>query len=196
MLLTPEQEQQLIEENMPKIYRAVDNFTARCSADESSRVPYEDFVQEVMLSFLKYIRKCKSEKELQKFPWNTATGAMRDLVLVYQPVACPSSPHRFSEIIHSMPRTISIDAIQATNGVDVDGMSKHWVDDKDTQIDFDVFMDGQTENLRRVASMRVYGMNVKQIAEQCGVSRVVIHRRLNKLSDEYRKFVEEDENAK
>lgn len=194
MLFTPEQEQKLIEDNMPKIYRAVDNFTSRYT-DNATRVPYDDMVQEVMLAFLLYARKCKTKEEVDRFPWFTANGAMRDLALAYQPMSCPhTSHHRFSEIVSKMPRTISIDALNASTGLDIDGMTKHWVDDKDTQIDFDIFMENQAENTRRIAAMRVYGMKVKEIATQCGVSKVIIHRRINKLNEEYRKYCEGDEN--
>lgn len=192
MCFTPDQEQELLEKNMPKIYRAVDNFTSRCSSDVA-RVPYDDFVQEVSLAFLQYARRCETQDQLNKFPWLTAMGAMRDLVLQFQPMSCPKSSHLFSDIIRSMPRTVSIDMISASGGLDIDGMSKHWVDDKETQIDFDVFMDGQAENLRRVASMRVYGMNVKEVAKQCGVSRQVIHKKLNQLNEKYKKYMEECE---
>ena len=59
MEFTPEQEQELIEQNMHKIYRAVDNYSARHTSNIAT-VPYDDFVQEVSIAFLKYIRNCKS----------------------------------------------------------------------------------------------------------------------------------------
>lgn len=194
MLFTPEQEQKLIEDNMPKIYRAVDNFMARCST-HVIRIPYEDFVQEVVLAFLQYVRSCTTEEQAEKFPWFSAMEAMRRLILAYQPFRCVKYSQKFSEVIHNMPKTISLDAINASSCMDIDGMAKHWVDDKDTQIDFDDFMDSQTENTRRVASMRVYGMTLKEIGDQCGVSKVAIYKKLNKLNEDYKKYREEDENA-
>lgn len=192
MDFSPEQEREMIEKNMPRIYRAVDNFTARFSADVA-RVPYDDFVQEVAIAYIKYLRKCESPDQLNVFPWHSAMGAMRDLVLAYQPMSCPKSQHRFSEIIHGMPVTMSIDALSASSGLDIDGMSKHWVDDKETQIDFDIFMESQSENTRRVASMRIYGMRMKEIADQCGVSRQMIYKKFNKLNDQYKKYMESAE---
>lgn len=192
MVLSPEKEQLLIEQNMQKIYRAVDNFTARHSSD-IARVPYEDFVQEVCIAFLQYIRKCDTEEEIQKFPWYSAMGAMRDLVLIYQPVACPKSTHHFSEIVHNMPPTMSLDVLNASTGIEIDGMSKHWVDDKETQIDFDSFMSTQNENMQRIASMRVYGMTMKEIGNQCGVKKSAIKRSIDRLFDKYKDFVEVDE---
>ena len=193
MEFTPDQEQKLIEENMPKIYRAVDNFAARYSSN--ARIPYDDLVQEVSIAFLKYIRKCETEQQVSVFPWFSAMGAMRDLVLQSQPVSCPKSSHLFSEIIHNMPRTVSIDAIRASGCMDIDGMSKTWVDDKETQMDFDLFMEGQPESVRRMASMRVYGMNVNEVANQYGISRQSVRKRLNKLNDAYKNFMEDAENA-
>lgn len=187
MLLPPEQEQDIIERNMPKIYRAVDNFMARCSTNVTT-ITYDDCVQEVSIAFLKYIRKCETLEDTEKFPWFSATGAMRDLVLSSQPMSCPKSQHRFSEIIHSMPSTMSLDVIGASSGFDVDGMSKHWVDDKETQIDFDLFMCSQPENMRRIVSMRLYGMSEQKIAAQCGVSHVAIWKKLKKLSDAYKDY--------
>ena len=137
MEFTPEQEQELIEKNMPKIYRAVDNYAARHSSSVA-RVPHEDFVQEVAIAFLKYIRNCKTNEEVNKFPWFSAMDAMRNLVRIYQPMSCSSDPKSFSSIIHGMPSTMSLDDINAKTGLEVDGMSRHWVEDKETQIDFDI----------------------------------------------------------
>lgn len=187
MDFTPEQEQSLLERNMTKIYRAVDNFSARHSTDVA-RVPYDDFVQEVAIAFLKYIRKCKTKEEVDKFPWYSAMGAMRKLVFVYQPLSCEKSTHKFSEIMHSMPSTIPMDVISASTGIDVDGMSKHWVDDKETQMDFDMFMADQPENMRRIAAMRVYGMTMREIANQCGVSHVTVQKKIQRLCDAYREY--------
>ena len=190
MCFTPEQEQQLLEKNMQKIYRSVDNFTARCSSQVVC-IPYEDFVQEVSIAFLKYIRRCETEEQINRFPWCSAMDAMRYLVLQYQPMSCPKSSVKFSEIIHNMPTTISLEVLNASTGLDIDGMSNHWVDDKDTQMDFDVFMESQPENIRRVASMRVYGMTLKEIGDQCGVTKVAIHNKLNKLNESYKNYLEE-----
>ena len=190
MDFTPEQEQLLIEQNMPKIYRAVDNYTARHNSD-IARVPYDDFVQEVSIAYLRYIRGCKTHEELNRFPWLSAMGAMRDLVLQYQPMSCPRThASTFSQIIHNMPRTMSIEDIQAKTGVEVDGMSKYWVEDQETQIDFDEFMDSQPENMRRIASMRIYGMTMKEIGAQCGLTKGAVCKKLNKLNDAYKDYVE------
>ena len=194
MVFTPEQEQCIVEENMPKIYRAVDNFMMRCSS-KVINIPYEDFVQEVALAFIEYIRKCKTEEDVEKFPWYSAMDAMRGLVFTYQPLKCQRVSPQFSKIIHNMPRTISLDAINASSCIEIDGMDKHWVDDKETQMDFDFFMEDQPENMRRIASMRVYGMTLKEIGDQCGVSKVAIKKRLNKLNDAYKKYVEDAKNA-
>ena len=189
MTFTPEQEQEMIERNMPKIYRAVDNFTARCSM-RVANIPYEDFVQEVSIMYLQYIRRCETIEDTQKFPWYSAMEAMRNLILVSQPFSCEKSTHRFSEIIHSMPSTISMDAISASTGMEIDGMSKHWVDDKDTQMDFDGFMQTQPDYIKRIASMRIYGMTQEAIGRQCGVSHVAIHKKLNRLNEDYKKYME------
>ena len=192
MEFTPDVEQAMVEENMQKIYRAVDNFTARCSSKVAC-IPYEDYVQEVCIAYLKYIRKCETPEEMEKFPWFDAMSAMRNLVFAYQPMSCPRSTHRFSEIIHGMPVTMSLDVLNASGGMDIDGMSKHWVDDKNTQIDFDIFMSDQPENTRRIASMRVYGMTLKEIGEQGGVTKGAIRKKLNKLNDAYKNYSEDDD---
>ena len=194
MHFTPEQEQEIIEQNMPKIYRAVDNFTARCSSS-FAYIPYADYVQEVTIAFLKYIRRCDKEEDVAKFPWFDAMGAMRNLILDSQPLSCHRNTHKFSEIIHGMPQTMSLDALSASTGLEIDGMSKHWVDDKETQMDFDTFMEEQSEHTRRVASMRIYGMTLQEIGDQCGVTRCAVKKRLDKLSDAYKIFTEGAKNA-
>ena len=196
MEFTPEQEQELIEQNMHKIYRAVDNYSARHTSNIAT-VPYDDFVQEVSIAFLKYIRNCKSEEEINRFPWYSAMGAMRDLVLQYQPMRCPKdrSSGMFSKVIHNMPSTMSLDNLGVQTGFEIDGMSKHWVDDKETQIDFDSFMEEQPECVQRMVSMRMYGMTMPEIGNQFGVTKHGIDKRLKRLYDPYKKFMEgaEDE---
>jgi RNA polymerase sigma factor (sigma-70 family) len=194
MDFTPEQEQVLIEQNMPKIYRAVDNYAARHSSTMAS-VPYEDFVQEVALAFLQYIRKCETQEEVNRFPWFSAMDAMRNLVRVYQPMSCSSDPRSFSDVIHNMPVTMSLDDIQAKTGIEIDGMSKHWVEDKETQIDFDDFMSGQTESVQRVASMRIYGMTLREIGNQYGVQKGTVCKWLDKLNNAYKEYMEGAKNA-
>lgn len=194
MDFTPEQEQVLIEQNMPKIYRAVDNYAARHSSTMAS-VPYEDFVQEVALAYLQYIRKCETQEEVNRFPWFSAMDAMRNLVRVYQPMSCSSDPRSFSDVIHNMPVTMSLDDIQAKTGIEIDGMSKHWVEDKETQIDFDDFMSGQTESVQRVASMRIYGMTLREIGNQYGVQKGTVCKWLDKLNNAYKEYMEGAKNA-
>ena len=192
MLLTPEQEQKLIEENMPKIYRAVDNFTARCTTDIVC-IPYDDFVQEVAIAFLLYIRKCETPEDIKKFPWFSAMDAMRSVVLRFQPMSCEKSTHRFKEIIHDMPTTISMDLL-ASSTLDINGMSKHWVDDKETMLDFESFMNDYDENTQRMVSMRYGGMTLSGIANQYGVDKTTILRRINNLAEKYHQYsTEEDE---
>ena len=194
MDFTPEQEQQLIEQNMVKIYRAVDNYSARHTTDAAS-VPYDDFVQEVAMAYLLYIRQCKTMDEVNRFPWFSAMDAMRRLVRVYQPMKCTSSPKKFSEVIHNMPLTLSTDEIRVRVGAVVDGMSKHWVEDQETWIDFDSFMKEQPELFKRVVSMRWHGMTMKEIGNQCGVTKGAVHKWIGKMSDAYNSYMEGAENA-
>lgn len=194
MEFTPEQEQAIIEKNMPKIHRAVDNYSARHNS-QIARVPREDFVQEVAMAFLQYIRNCKTDEEVERFPWFTAMSAMRNLVWQFQPMTCPRHCNSFSEVIHNMPVTMSLDDIQAKTGIEIDGMSRHWVDDKETQLDFDDFMSKQTDLMRRIASMRIYGMTMKEIGNQCGVTKGTICKWIDKLNDAYKEYMEGAKNA-
>ena len=194
MVFTPEQEQAIIEKNMPKIHRAVDNYSARHNS-QIAKVPREDFVQEVALAFLQYIRNCEKPEEIERFPWFTAMDAMRKLIWQFQPMRCPKHGNSFSETIHNMPITMSLDDIQAKTGIEVDGMSKHWVDDTETQIDFDDFMTQQTDLMRRIASMRVYGMTMKEIGNQCGVTKGTVCKWIDKLNDAYKEYTEGAKNA-
>lgn len=193
MVFTPEQEQAIMEENLPKIYCAVDNFTARCSADVI-RVPYEDFVQDVSVAFLLYIRKCETMDEVNRFPWFSAMSAMRSTVCRFQPMSCSQDPWSFDRIIHNMPATVSVDVAAAAT-TDVNGLSKHWVDDKETMMDFDMFMSGYDENTQRLIAMKFGGMTLKELASQYGVDKSTILRRLRKLAEDFHDFIDipEDE---
>lgn len=191
MQLPPERESELVEQNMPKIYRAIDNFMSRCNRNSGVRLSYDDCVQEVALAFLKYIRRCDSEGKMDIFPWHDAMNAMSRLVLQSQPLSVPLRTQTFNEIIHSLPQTVSYDVL-VSNGVDVDGMSRHWVPDEETMLDFDSFMSSQDENLRRIASMRLRGMTYRDIAGQCGISKSLVERKIKTLRENYNEFDKED----
>ena len=192
MHLSPEREAELMELNLPKIYRAADNFTMRCKSP-SVQFSYDDMVQQGAEAFLRYIRRCDSEEQLKVFPWYDAIHAMCIQVLNSQPLGVPKCTTRFSQLINSLPKTISYE-VMVSKGIEIDGMSKHWVPDKETQIDFDDFMATQDESVQRMASMRFYGMSDRKIAAQFGVCDHTVNDRLNKLYQNYNKFIEEDEN--
>ena len=80
-----------------------------------------------------------------------------------------------------------------SKGIDVDGMSKHWVPDKDTEMDFNDFMANQSELLQRIASMRIFGMTYRDLASECGVSKSTICAKIKQLKEMYDKFYEEDQ---
>lgn len=189
MQLSRDREAELMEQNMPKIYRSVDNFMARYKSN-SAPCCYDDLFQQVAEAFLLYIRRCKTEDELNVFPWYDALHAMSVYVLGNQPFSVPKSTKTFSQIIHSIPQTVSYE-VAMSNGIEVDGMSKHWVPDAETQMDFDDFMSSQDESMRRIASMRMYGMTHRQIACQFGVCKTSITKKLDKLRDDYMTFNEE-----
>ena len=72
-------------------------------------------------------------------------------------------------------------------------MSKHWVPDTDTKLDFDMFMSTQNENVQRIASMRLYGMSQRDIARQCGVCKRAIDKKLSSLYEDYNDFFKEED---
>ena len=192
MHLTPDQEAKLIEDNMVKIYRAVDNFTAKAGSSPVS-IDTEDFVSEVVIVFIKHIRSCETMEQINKFPWYDAMNAMSKLVLTLQPMTVPKKTKNFSKMIHMMPYTVSFDLLMS-NGIDVDGLSRHWVEDKDLQMDFDDFMAEQDGSMNRIAAMKLSGMKQKKIASQFGVSEMAISKKFSKLRENYDKYFKEDEN--
>lgn len=188
MELSPEREAELIEQNMPKIYRAVDNFSARNGGTRS----YDDFVQEVSIVFLKHIRRCETEEQISRFPWYDSIKAMSEHVLRSQSIPAPARTAHFKEVLRSLPSTVSLDLI-VTRGLDVDGMSKHWVLDKDTEMDFDAFLSEQPEDIQRIVSMRIFGLSNRKIASQYGVSGSAIDKKIMKLKEKYEDFNKGDE---
>ena len=192
MTLTQERESELIEQNMPKIYRAIDNYMARCNQKKGVQLSYDDCVQEVSIAFLQYIRRCTTEDQLLTFPWYDAMHAMSELVLINQPLTVPRSTRNFSDVIHSIPSTVPFD-VMMSKGMDVDGMSKHWVPDKDTEMDFNIFMADQSELVQRIASMRIHGMTYRDIAAECGVSKSKVAEEIKQLKEMYDEFYEEDQ---
>ena len=192
MQLSPEREAELIEQNMPKIYRAVDNFVARHGDNRNTHFSYDDFIQEVSIVFLKYIRRCETEDQLEKFPWYDAIKAMSEHVLRSQPLSVHEKTKNFKKTLNSLPQTVSFD-VMLSNGIEVDGMSKYWVPDKETEIDFDSFMSSQNEITQRIVSMRLYGLSNRKIAAQCGVCDATIDYKLKKLKEQYDEFDREDE---
>lgn len=190
MQITYEEEARLIEDNMQKIYNAVDNFIHR-NYKQVIRIPYEDFVQESLVAYIEYIRRCDTREKLDIFPWYDCKQAMCQLVLRSQPLSVPKRSRSFSDSIHSVPVTVAMD-VAMVKGLDVDGMSSFWTQDVETRVDFDRFMADQPTDTQRVATMRMNNMKNRAIASQCGVSDVAIGKRLRKLREAYEKFTEEE----
>ena len=140
---------------------------------------------------MNYIRRCKQD-DLNKFPWYDAIHALTELVLHHQHLSVPISTKAFSSIVHSLPLTVSFD-VMATQGLEVDGISRQWVPDTDTKIDFESFMSSQPESIQRIASMRMYGMTQRDIAAQFGVCKRSVDRKLTKLHESYENFIKGDE---
>lgn len=191
MLLTSDQENDYIEKNMKKIYNAVDNYVYRCSSNVIG-VPYEEMVQEACIALLKYLRRCETDEEAEKFPFYSVKSALRDLVFTYQPLSVPHSTHRFSEICSGMPPTVSFDTLPSSV-IEVDGMSHHWVEDKDTEIDFDMFMADKSDADRRLIGMKFWGGTLRNVAEQFGTSKDSVKRSLDRLHAMYSDFIKESD---
>ena len=192
MQLSPEREAELVEQNMPKIYRAVDNFVARHGDNKNTHFSYDDFVQEVSIVFLKYIRRCETEDQIGKFPWYDSLKAMSELVLRSQPLSVHAKTANFTKTMNSLPETVSYEVL-AANGFEIDGMSKHWAPDVETKIDFDAFLSDQSEIIQRIVAMRIYGLSHRMIGSQCGISDVAVIKKMKKLKEEYDEFDKEDD---
>lgn len=191
MTMTSAQEDEFIEKNKKKISSAVDNFIRRCSSNVI-RVPREDMVQEASIALLLYARKCETEEDLEKFPIYSVQSALRDLIFDYQPFACPHSTHRFSEICSAMPRSVSFDVLPDAF-LEVDGMANHWVDDKETEIDFDIFMSEKSDSDQRLVGMKMCGGSLRNLAKEIGISKDAVKRTLDKLHTQYSEFIKGDE---
>lgn len=190
MRLSPEREAELVEQNLPKIYRAVDNYMARYS--KKNYIPYDDFVQEASVAFIEYVRRCETEEQLNKFPWYDAIHAMSELVLRSQGISVPQRTSDFSNTIRSLPLTVSYDTL-VSGGINIDGMSKHWVPDMDTKLDFNSFMSDKDEAVQRIAAMRLYGMSMREIASQFGMCFQNIQKKLGVLREQYEEFTKEED---
>ena len=196
MEFSREQEAELLEKNMYKIYRAVDNYSARHSSSVGT-VPYEDFVQVVSLEYIKYIRSCDTLEEVNVFPWRSAMGAMRDLILLHQPLGCPKThTKKFSEIIHSLPLTVDLDDerlfpedLRRAFSFDVDGMSRYWMRDSELRMDLAKFMETQPEYLNRMFELRRIGVTYEEIGEQFGITKSAAEKRIKKLYKNFLKFL-------
>lgn len=193
--LTPEREADLFMANMKNIERIVDNYISRCACNYTC-ADRDDFVQEVSIAYLAYLRRCDSEEALTQFPWFDAMNAMRNCTLATQPLSVGRSPHLFSDIIHNMPSTVSYD-VNPAQIMEFDGLSKRWVDAADLKMDFDTLMASQSAYLNRIVGMIMWGMSQKQIASQFGVSPTAIRKQITKLREAYEEFFnkedEEDE---
>ena len=193
MKLTPEREQELIEQNTKKIYRAIDNFTMR-SSNPRYKIDYDDLFQEVALAFIQYVRKCDTEEQINNFPWHDAKHAMCVEVMKAQPFSVPhGSTKEFSRILKQIPATISLDLYVEDCEDNYRLSDTNWVDDKNFSIDWDNFMSSYDESTNRIASMRRCRMTYRQVGAQFGVSDKTIYKRINRLKDDYHNYAEEDD---
>lgn len=186
MELSREAEAELIERNMPKICNAVNNFRARCS-NPVVNIPFEDFVQEVTIAYLEYIRRCETMAETEIFPWYNAVDAMSRLVLAHQPMGCPKRHASFETVMKMMPSTISYE-VNAQNVIETDGMSRTWVNDENTLIDLGMFMETLPENAEKIIGMKLWGLTSREIASELGVSESAVCQSLKNYRKKYNQF--------
>ena len=202
MKLTPEREEELMEQNDYNIKKAVNRFSMR------SRIPFgnfarEDLLQEVRLVFLNHIRKCDNEEDIDSFPWRDALNAMCLYVLKSQEFAVPSrSTKEFSKIMNEIKTTMSYGVIAgedlpvadnwdlggASFDISVNGMSPFWVADENTRIDLDAFMNNYEDYLVDMAIMRLHGLSYRQIGELYDLSDKTVHKKIKKMYRDYKKF--------
>lgn len=188
MQLSPERENQLIEQNMPLIRKVVDKFMARRSRNAPVKIERVDFIQEVSIVFLNYIRKCETEEDMARFPWKDSENAMARLVLSSQHITVPSNSTRlFSKLIGELPETVSYELL-TEDGIGVDGMSMKWVSDAETEVDLEAFLNTRSESMRRIVNMYMHGVSMSDIADELGCCRQNVYQIMDKFSKEYKKF--------
>ena len=192
MELSREREAELLEQNKHNIKKSVNRFMSRRSRNPVIKIEFSDFEQEVSIVFLNYIRKCKTDEDLNKFPWRDAENAMARLVLASQHITVPSkSTSVFNKLIKKIPETVPYELL-TDDGIGVDGLSVKWVSDAEAEVDLEAFLSTRSDSMRRIIHYYLHGMRVNDIAECIGCTRQNVYKIIDKFSVEFEKFRQGD----
>lgn len=183
MYLTPEKEQEIVQQYDHLIWSCVRKFRRKMAEQWRDD---EDLHQEAVLVFISFIRSCDTQEDIKKrFPFQDIKNAM--------------SRHSIGEQVVSFPRSRTSDfrkIVNSTKSVELaDVTVDEWhqvnsIDDLIDRLAVESYKETLKGSEREVIAMKMDGKRNREIARQYGVSDVRISRLCQRLGDKYKQFVQ------
>ena len=205
MSLTMEQKQKFYDLNQEKIVSAAEKYISRYYL-KTGKVPKEDMYQQAKMAYIEYLNLCDTEDDVVMFPWWKLMESLRDLVYLYQPWSLPKRhDKKLSEFSREMPATVSLDCLRdigidisdedCRGCIDVNSFVSGWQKYVIFNIDFDKFMETQSDSMKNIIAMYRAGFNQHEIAEYLNVSESAVSQRMKNWRAAYQKYMEGAKNA-
>lgn len=171
MILTREQEEELIQKHQGLIKRYALSFSGRHTNGGKLA---EDFIQDASIAFLRRIRTAETEEEATNF-YHDAIHEMCLDVLSYQVLSAPKRTGAIRQVLNSMPKCVP--AEHDTAGYTMDGI--------EDQIDRKTFIKSLPAEHRQIIYYLSEGLTRQETAEELRMSYDNLRYRLEKIRKKY-----------
>ena len=165
-----------------KLLWLIVNETARKS--ERARNAKEDLHQEGVIALLNYGRSCRTEDELNRFPFYPVKYAMLDYIVALDPFSRPHNRNNYKPRRSVSFQTVSADALQEDGIFPVDDLAEDH-DDIVVKMCFEDFFNDLSDEERSIVSRRLHGMSQKEISDQLGICPPRVTRRLQRARQQW-----------
>lgn len=182
MHLTPEQENDLIEELREPLERFAGAFCAKYNG--GSPVDYDDAVQECVIVLLGHIRSVESMDKLAPLPFRDMHHAMCVHALGYLPVSVPRRTSNFTSMINSVQTGCSMEDLME-DGFDPEGGTENGYAEVDEKLSFDRFLRDLSDEDRMIVLCMMDARDATSASKALGMHKSTLSRKLAILKRKY-----------
>ncbi len=182
MLLTPQQEESMIQKYYGLLFSIASRFFNRNSA--AHKFDLEDYVQECIMVFLGHIRSVDSEEKVLPLPMRNMHHAMCVLVLGELPVTVPGRTADFSRMVGTFKNAGSVDEMME-NGWDPGGTVSLDYSAVDERVSYEAFLSRQKPEDVRILDAMANSATMKEVAELLHMDKSTVSRKVKGLREKY-----------
>lgn len=183
MVLTTEQETYYLKKYEALIWSTVNGFKRRTTAQRDNK---DDLFQEASIVFIKYLRSCESENDIgSNIPIRDMINAMCRVNLCEQVLSYPKRTTYYRA-------KGTEDIVHAVDYSDLDRDERYLdmtIDQSIENMTIQSFVSSLSDDEKEIVALKGMGYKNREIARQLGISDVNVTRSLNRMKNQYKKFV-------